>query len=178
MSAFVLGSSRRRLVREKMLSRHYARSLRKKAKRIGDGLYCGGKIDVYCNRVEIGNYACLNGASFLGRGQIRIGDNLRAGGGLVILTENHNYEGETIPYDKTYIVKDVEIGDCVWIGYGVTILPGTSIGEGAIIQAGSVVHGQIPPYAIAGGNPAKVFAYRNQQHYEELASLGRFHRHY
>ena len=43
------------------------------------------------------------------------------------------------------------------IGSNVTILPGTTIGEGAIIQAGAVVHGEIPPCAIVGGNPAKDF---------------------
>ena len=62
-----------------------------------------------------------------------------------------------IPYDETFKYKDVVIGDFVWIGSNVTILPGTTIGEGAIIQAGAVVHGEIPPCAIVGGNPAKDF---------------------
>lgn len=73
-----------------------------------------------------------------------------------------------IPYDSTTIKSDVIIGDFVWIGAKVIILPGTVIGEGAIIQAGSVVHGEIPPYAIAGGNPAKVFKYRNIDHFIKL----------
>ena len=68
----------------------------------------------------------------------------------------------------------MKIDDCVWIGSNVIILPGTHIGEGAIIQAGSVVHGEIPPMAIAGGNPAKVFASRDRRHYEELKAKGRF----
>ena len=62
----------------------------------------------------------------------------------------------------------------MWIGTNVIILPGTHIGEGAIIQAGAVVHGEIPPMAIAGGNPAKVFAWRDREHYEELKAKGRF----
>ena len=54
------------------------------------------------------------------------------------------------------------------------ILPGTKIGEGAIIQGGSVVHGEIPPYAIAGGNPAKVFKYRDIEHFKKLKAEGKF----
>lgn len=53
-------------------------------------------------------------------------------------------------------------------------IPGTKIGEGAIIQAGSVVHGEIPPCAIAGDNPAKVFAWRDKEHYEKLKSQGAY----
>ena len=48
------------------------------------------------------------------------------------------------------------------------------IGEGAIIQGGAVVHGEIPPLAIAGGNPAKVFKYRNKEHYEQLKKENKF----
>ena len=77
--------------------------------------------------------------------------------------------------DNTYVYKDVEIGDFVWLGSRVMILPGTKIGEGAIIQGGSVVHGEIPPYAIAGGNPAKVFKYRDKVHFEKLKAEGKFH---
>ncbi|GHV46300.1 hypothetical protein FACS1894204_07620 [Synergistales bacterium] len=49
------------------------------------------------------------------------------------------------------------------------------IGEGAIIQAGSVVVSDIPPYAIAGGAPAKVFKYRNREHFERLKAEGKYH---
>lgn len=89
-------------------------------------------------------------------------------GGMTIvppILHTHNYEGNDIPYDNSVLCKDIVIGDYVWIGARVIILPGTEIGEGAIIQAGAVVHGKIPPYAIAGGNPAKVFKYRNIEHF-------------
>lgn len=49
---------------------------------------------------------------------------------------------------------DIEIGNDVWIGYGSLIMPGVKIGDGAIIAAHSVVVKDIPPYTIAGGNPA------------------------
>ena len=70
---------------------------------------------------------------------------------------------------------EIVIEDNVWLGNRVIILPGTHIGEGAIIQAGSVVVGEIPKYGIAGGHPAKVFKYRNAEHYEKLKKEGRFH---
>ena len=93
----------------------------------------------------------------------------------MILTSNHDYEGEEIPYDSMDIVKDVRIGDFVWIGNRVIILPGVTIGEGAIIQAGAVVVSDIPACAIAGGNPAKVFKYRDKEHFNRLKEEGKFH---
>ncbi|MCD8057326.1 MAG: acyltransferase [Bacteroides fragilis] len=91
------------------------------------------------------------------------------------MTENHNYDhGEQIPYDNVRIAKDVVIEDFVWLGSRVTILPGTHIGRGAIIQAGSVVHGYIPECAIAGGNPARVFKYRDKDHFYELLEKKQF----
>jgi len=55
---------------------------------------------------------------------------------------------------------DVLIGNDVWIGEDATILSGTRIGDGAVIGACSLVRGEIPPYAIAVGNPARVVRYR------------------
>lgn len=55
---------------------------------------------------------------------------------------------------------DIKVSDDVWIGYGATILSGVTIGQGAVIAAGAVVSKDIPPYAIAGGVPAKVIKYR------------------
>ena len=92
------------------------------------------------------------------------------------MTQNHNYDsGKTIPYDDTYIVKDVIIGDNVWFGSRVTILPGVEIGEGAIVQAGAVVSKSIPKFGISGGNPAKVFKYRDKEHYLSLKEKRMFY---
>ncbi len=57
---------------------------------------------------------------------------------------------------KEYPSKgDTIIGNDVWIGYGATIMPGVTIGDGAIIATKSVVTKDVEPYAIVGGNPAK-----------------------
>ena len=58
---------------------------------------------------------------------------------------------------------EVAIGNDCWIGEGVTLIAGNTIGDGAVILAGAVVTKDIPPYAIAGGVPAKVVKYRYEQ---------------
>ncbi|MGA9595926.1 MAG: CatB-related O-acetyltransferase [Acidimicrobiia bacterium] len=54
----------------------------------------------------------------------------------------------------------IRVEDDVWIGFGAVVLSGVTIGRGAIVASGSVVTKDIPPYAIVGGNPAKVLAQR------------------
>jgi phosphonate metabolism protein (transferase hexapeptide repeat family) len=57
----------------------------------------------------------------------------------------------------------VEIGHDVWIGHNVTIMGGVTVHDGAVIGSGSIVTKDIPPYAIAVGNPAKVIIYRFEE---------------
>jgi len=123
----------------------------------------------------LGKNVNFNGMEIGGCGVVKIGDNFHSGKECSIITQNHNYEGKKIPYDSTYICKDVTIEDNVWLGNRVIILGGVTIGEGAIIQAGSVVVKDIPKYAIAGGHPAKVFSKRDKEHYKKLKEQGKFH---
>ncbi len=123
----------------------------------------------------LGRNTHFNGIKVIGKGRLTIGDNFHSGGECLIITEIHNFDsGQSIPYDRTYILKDVTIKNNVWIGSRVTILGSVTIGEGAIIQAGAVVVKDIPPYAIAGGNPAIPFKTRNIEHYEKLKSAEKF----
>ena len=55
---------------------------------------------------------------------------------------------------------NIIIEDDVWIGYGATILSGVRIGRGAVVAAGTIVHSDIPPYAIVAGIPAKIVKFR------------------
>lgn len=55
---------------------------------------------------------------------------------------------------------DVRVGHDVWIGFGATIVSGVEIGNGAVVAAGSVVVANVPPYAVVGGNPAKLIRMR------------------
>ena len=118
----------------------------------------------------------FNGMKISGKGRVTIGNNFHSGTDCLMITQNHNYDnGEKIPYDASYILKSITIEDNVWLGDRVIVLGGVTIGEGAIIQAGSVVVKNIPKYAIAGGHPANVFSQRNIEHYDSLKREGQFH---
>lgn len=143
--------------------------------------YYRGAINLHVNRmckfsgnIEFGKNNHFNGAELQGQGGIKIGDNFHSAKGLIILSQNHNWKGEALPYDHTVIKKKVIIGDNVWIGLNVIILPGVTIGEGCIIQAGSVVSKSLPDYAIAGGNPVQVIKYRDLDHYNRLKDAKKF----
>lgn len=124
----------------------------------------------------LGKNVNFNGMHIGGKGKVEIGDNFHSGTNCQIITSNHNFDyGIKVPYDHTYIHKDVLIEDNVWIGNNVIILGGVTIGEGAIVQAGSVVVKSIEKYGIAGGHPAKVFSYRNKDHYENIKKQKKFH---
>ena len=108
-------------------------------------------------------------------GEVKIGRYFHTGRGLTIFSSNHNYEGDNyIPYDNDSILLPVVIEDFVWCGPNVTIMPGVTIGEGAVIGGGSVVAKDIPKYAVAVGNPAKVVKYRNIEKFEKMKAEGRF----
>lgn len=124
----------------------------------------------------LGSNVNFNGFRIIGWGKVEIGDNFHSAPECLFITSYHNYDhGERIPYDDTYIHKDIKIEDNVWLGSRVVVLGGVTIGEGAIIQAGSVVVTDIPKYGIAGGSPAKVFKMRDIDHYLELKEAGQYH---
>lgn len=149
-----------------------------KAKRVigeyGEQLIVNNK-SFFTSQCRFGHHCNFNGMAVVGGGTLRIGDYFHSGTECMIITENHNYEGSQIPYDKTYIKKEVTIGDCVWFGNRVTVVGGVTIGEGVIVAAGAVVTKDVPPLAIVGGNPAKIIKYRNSEHYYRLKKEGKFH---
>lgn len=124
----------------------------------------------------LGSNVNFNGLVVRGGGRVTIGNNFHSGSDCLFICQNHNFDaGSAIPYDDTYICKEIEIADNVWLGSRVIVLGGVKIGEGAIIQAGSCVVSNIPAYAIAGGHPAIVFSQRDVEHYEKLKTEGKFH---
>jgi virginiamycin A acetyltransferase len=67
---------------------------------------------------------------------------------------------------------DTIVGNDVWFGRECMILPGIKIGDGAVIAAGAVVVQDVPPYAVVGGNPAKIIKYRfSEEIIEELLKI-------
>ncbi|MCF1429434.1 MAG: CatB-related O-acetyltransferase [Shewanella sp.] len=110
--------------------------------------------------------------------QLYIGDYVCIAAEVVILmggNHNHNVDWFSLyPFlddvERSYRSKgDTIIRDGAWIGMRAMILPGIEIGEGAVIAANSVVTSNVGPYAIVGGNPAKVIKYRFST--EEIAKL-------
>lgn len=165
---------KRALVKYRIMGWPNRMKIRRKAQKLGVNLRCSSQPITINRKTEIGDHVLLNGLIIQGNGKVVIGNYVIMGIDTLLLSDSHNYEGEMIPFDNTSITGTIEIGDFVWMGSRVTLLPGTKIGEGAIIQAGAVVHGEIPPYAIAGGNPAKVFKMRNVEHFQKLKAECKF----
>ncbi len=96
--------------------------------------------------VSIGRHCLLDG-----RGGLAIGDNVNISSYTRIVTGTH----DPMSADFRGALRPVAIGDRVWLATGVTVLPGCSIGEGAVVAAGSVVTRDVEPFAIVAGNPAR-----------------------
>jgi len=155
--------------------RFYTFMVKRKAVEVGENLRVNYKSNVTKN-TSLGSNVNFNGMRMSGSARIVIGNNFHSGFGCNIMSSYHNYDfGESIPYDNTMISEEIIIEDNVWFGINVIIVPGIVIGEGSIIQAGSVVVSDIPPLAIAGGHPAKVFKYRDKVHYNRLKVEKKFY---
>lgn len=104
--------------------------------------------------IRLGRDVFINmGCKFQDQGGITIGDGSLIGHNVLIATLNHDMDP-----DKRADMKPapVTIGEKVWVGANATILPGVTIGDGAIIAAASVVTRDVPANALAVGSPAKV----------------------
>ena len=104
--------------------------------------------------IKIGKNVFINACCrFQDQGGIEIGDGSLIGHNTTIATLNHDFN----PSKRQNLTPNpVKIGKNVWIGSDCTILPGVTIGDGAIVGAGSVVTKSIPANTIAVGNPARV----------------------
>lgn len=147
---------------------------------------CSIKGKIYCNNsnIKLGkNVEIYPGVTFGGDGSIEIGDDVSIGSGTIIMSSKENggvYIGEkTLVAANVYIIDSdhgiahnmpikeqrsavsrVHIGSDVWIATGCIILRGSTIQNGAVIGANSVVKGEIPENAIAVGSPVTVKKFR------------------
>ena len=131
---------------------------------VGDNCYIEPPLHANfgCKHVKLGNsvYANFN-LTLVDDTYITIGDNTMIGQGTTIVTLNHNLNPKT---RVNATPKPVKIGKNVWIGASCTILPGVSIGDNAVIGAGSVVVKDIPQNTVAVGNPAKIIKHIKTKH--------------
>lgn len=138
---------------------------------VGRGFSCGRYCRIETNpniskcTLVIGEKVELNDAVHITAfKEVRIGDNVLMASRIYISDTSHgSYAGNendshpnVSPSRRHFTFKSVIIEDNVWIGEGVSILPGAHIGKGSIIGANSVVIGMIPEYSIAAGAPAIV----------------------
>lgn len=167
----ILNKKTKEKLQNKICNYIFTYKIRKNAKHIGHNLRCR----TFCSlgpNAEIGDEVwiseCKVTHKLKPKAKVKIGNYVAIGAEVLIITASHNYKSDKISFDETYIEKDVIIKDFAWIGSRVTLLPGSIIGKGAIVQAGSCVHGNIPDYSIVGGNPAKVFGKRDIDKFKTL----------
>ena len=113
--------------------------------------------------IEIGDNSGI-GLSCRVAGPLTMGNDVMMAPGVMIFTQNHETEDLSIPMRlQTAPKKKVTIGNDVWIGANALIMPGVNIGDGVIVAAGAIVTRDVEPYAVVGGNPARVIKYRNKE---------------
>lgn len=100
------------------------------------------------SRVDVGENVVIRGG-----GGISMGDDVLIAAGAAILSQGHPIEP---PRWGRVVSGSIRIGNEVWIGTNAVVLPGVTIGNGAIVAAGAVVSRDVPPYSIVAGVPAKV----------------------
>ncbi|MGY2085752.1 sugar O-acetyltransferase [Blastococcus sp. SYSU DS0539] len=110
----------------------------------------------YGYRITVGAYCFVNwGAVFLDVGPIALGDHVQLGPNVQLLTAVHPLD----PAERRagwQQAAPVTIGDNAWLGGGVIVLPGVTIGADTVVGAGSVVTADLPAGVLAVGNPARV----------------------
>lgn len=102
------------------------------------------------DRLYIGDYVCIGAESviLMGGNNTHRNDWFSNYPFMEKIVESYRGKGDTV------------IEDAVWIGLRAMIMPGVHLGEGSVIAAGSVVVKDVPPYAVVGGNPAKIIKFR------------------
>lgn len=107
--------------------------------------------------MEIGDYvAVANGAELYNVDKIAIGEHVTISQGAYICTASH----DITKLLKPLTTKPVVIGNYAWICARAIVLPGVTIGEGAVVAAGAVVTKDVEPWTVVGGNPAKLIKKR------------------
>lgn len=108
------------------------------------------------SQTYIGPYTCISGP-----GSISIGENCLIAGQSGLYASNHCHgDRQRAIRDQGITTRGICIEDDCWLGTGVKVLDGVTVGRGSVIGAGAIVNRDIPPYSIAVGVPAKVISQR------------------
>lgn len=121
--------------------------------------------------IAIGEHCIIGDTCFLdGREGITVGKNVNVGGKVSIYTRQHSVDSPMF----AEVGGPVVIGDYAWIASHAIVLPGVTIGEGAVVAAGAVVTKDVAPYTLVGGNPAVFIRERSLDLRYELGYAKRF----
>ena len=105
----------------------------------------------------MGEYSVVGPRSTLyNLGELKIGKRTIISQDVYICGGTHDYTDLTYPL----VIRNIVIGDCVWIGAGAFIGPGVTVGDGAVVGARAVVVKNVEPWTIVAGNPARVIKKR------------------
>ncbi|TMO64184.1 acyltransferase [Pseudoalteromonas aurantia] len=121
-------------------------------------LSCNKLVSRPLGKINIGNNCTLQGTSICSYDSVEIGDNVMFGPNVVIMdSSGHALTDRGADNEEQRIkISPVTVGDDVWVGYGCIILPGVTIGRGAVVGAGSVVTKNVPPLTVVAGNPCQI----------------------
>jgi len=126
---------------------------------IGDHVVLQGRFDGSCT---IGDHAWIGPQAFLDARSLVIEERVGWGPGAKVLGSMHTGMPADVPIIDTELeIKPVHVGAWADIGVNAVILPGVTIGKGAIVGAGAVVTTDVPPFAVVAGVPARVIRYRS-----------------
>lgn len=108
--------------------------------------------------VRIGDRSVIGkGSAIVGHDSVEIGDDVWTGPYVYITDANHGYEDVTEPIGRQFAAtRPVRIGSGSWLGTGVVVLPGATIGCHVVVGAGAVVADDLPDNSVAVGSPARV----------------------
>jgi len=112
----------------------------------------------------IGDHVLINAGGYLsGEGGLYIGDYTLIGPLACLLSAGHEFEDLGIPIQRQRLAYGrIDIGKDVWIGANAIILPGVTVGDGAVVASGSLVTKNVPSKGLVAGNPARLIRFRGQ----------------
>lgn len=133
--------------------------------RLGQGTVLQARLRITNpEKVSIGSHCNFaRGVFITGGGGITIGDYVGLGPDVKIWSVNHRFEDPDTPWLKQgWDKQPVVIEDDVWLGANCFVMPGITIGRGAILSAGTIMMKSVPPFAIVAGNPGRVVGWRKR----------------
>jgi acetyltransferase-like isoleucine patch superfamily enzyme len=132
-------------------------------------VHLGRKVMLYpqCRLKALAGHIAIGDCSTVGeytiisaRGSVEIGRNVMIAASCHITDAGHNYDRDGLVQEQGHTTAPIAIGDDVWLGAGVKVLPGVQIGDGAVVGAGAVVTRDVAPNTVVAGVPARVIAER------------------